>query len=56
MHERLLLGAGPNRHVTNAKLLLDSYEGFRLLDAAGRSALPVLAQRAAARFPLTRLF
>jgi Ser/Thr protein kinase RdoA (MazF antagonist) len=37
-------------------LLLDSYEGVRQLDAAGHSALPMLDQGAAIRFPLTRLF
>ncbi len=39
-----------------ARSLLDGYEGVRPLDAGERAALPVLAQGAAIRFLLTRLY
>ncbi len=43
-------------NVTKARLLLSGYESVRPLDGAERAALPVLAQGAAIRFLLTRLF
>jgi len=43
-------------NVTRARALLGGYESIRPLDAAERAALPVLAQGAAIRFLLTRLF
>ncbi len=43
-------------NVTKAKLMLDGYETVRRLEPAERQALPVLAQGAAIRFLLTRLF
>ena len=43
-------------NVTKARLLLDGYGAVRPLGAAERAALPVLAQGAAMRFLLTRLF
>lgn len=43
-------------NVTKAKLLLDGYEKVRPLNAAERSALPLLARGSAIRFLLTRLY
>jgi homoserine kinase type II len=43
-------------NVTRARALLRGYGAIRPLDAAERDALPVLAQGAALRFLLTRLF
>ena len=43
-------------NVTKARLLLGGYESVRPLQPAERDALPVLAQGAAIRFLLTRLF
>ena len=43
-------------NVTKARLLLDGYAAVRPLEPAERAALPVLAQGAAMRFLLTRLF
>ena len=43
-------------NVTKARLLLGGYESVRPLRPAERDALPVLAQGAAIRFLLTRLF
>ena len=48
--------SGLNFNVTKAKLMLDGYETVRRLEPAERQALPVLAQGAAIRFLLTRLF
>lgn len=47
---------GMEFNVTKAKLLLAGYASIRPLDAAERAALPVLAQGAAIRFLLTRLY
>lgn len=47
---------GMEFNVTKARLLLGGYESVRPLLAAERDALPVLAQGAALRFLLTRLF
>ena len=43
-------------NVTKAKALLSAYNAIRPLSAAERAALPVLAQGAAIRFLLTRLY
>jgi homoserine kinase type II len=43
-------------NVTKARAFLAGYDGVRALSAAERAALPVLAQGAALRFLLTRLF
>ena len=43
-------------NVTRARAFLRGYEGVRALSAEERAALPVLAQGAAMRFLLTRLF
>jgi homoserine kinase type II len=43
-------------NVTKARAFLRGYDAIRPLDAAEREALPVLAQGAALRFLLTRLF
>jgi len=43
-------------NVTKARALLRGYESVRPLSGAERAALPVLAQGAALRFTLTRLF
>ncbi len=43
-------------NVTKARLILGGYEDVRRLEPAERQALPVLAQGAAIRFLLTRLF
>jgi len=43
-------------NVTKARRLLDGYEAARRLDPAERQALPLLAQGAAIRFLLTRLY
>ncbi len=42
--------------IAKARLLLDGYESVRPLEAGERAALPVLAQGAAMRFLLTRLY
>jgi homoserine kinase type II len=47
---------GMDFNVTKAKLMLDGYESVRRLEPAERQALPVLAQGAAIRFLLTRLY
>ena len=46
----------PEYSVTRARLILDGYESVRRLEPAERQALPVLAQGAAIRLLLTRLF
>jgi homoserine kinase type II len=43
-------------NVTKAGLLVSGYESVRRLETAERAALPVLAQGAAMRFLLTRLY
>ena len=43
-------------NVTKARALVGAYAGVRALSAAERAALPVLAQGAALRFLLTRLY
>ncbi len=43
-------------NATKARLILDGYESVRRLEPGERQALPVLAQGAAIRFLLTRLF
>ncbi len=48
--------AGWQFNVTKARALLAGYESIRPLAEAERAALPVLAQGAALRFVLTRLF
>ncbi|MGI4748234.1 MAG: homoserine kinase, partial [Janthinobacterium lividum] len=47
---------GMEFNVTKAKLLLAGYESVRPLETAERASLPVLAQGAAIRFLLTRLY